>query len=444
MASLSVPTLAPTTGVSESSDRLVNEPRPSSEYDKSQTATWLVYATLFASLSIIVGLIWDISWHRTVGRDTFWTYPHVLEQIAAIVAGLGSGWLVLHTTFARTATADAERQSSVRVWGFRGPLGAWICIWGAVMMVTSAPFDNWWHNAYGLDVKIISPPHMVLAVGMVAIEVGALLIAIAAYNRETITDEQATATNETRDWTFGMIFVTAAGVIIGMIATAILERAGFANEMHSSFFYQLTACLFPLLLVACARGSSGAHLRWPATLAATVYMMITLIMMWVLQLFHATPMLAPIYNPVTHMVPPPFPFLLVVPAIGIDILVRRFDRGNDQSGRDQSTHGRSARDWFLAAAIGVMFLITFGFVQWCFADFLMSPHARNFFFGADQWDYNIRPGLWQHMYWIMDRGPDGTFDATRFTQGLMVASLCAIVSARAGLGIGNALRRVKR
>ena len=30
-------------------------------------------------------------------------------------------------------------------------------------MLTSAPFDNWWHDAYGLDVKIISPPHMFLA-----------------------------------------------------------------------------------------------------------------------------------------------------------------------------------------------------------------------------------------------------------------------------------------
>ncbi len=28
-------------------------------------------------------------------------------------------------------------------------------------MITSAPFDDWWHNAYGLDVKILSPPHVV-------------------------------------------------------------------------------------------------------------------------------------------------------------------------------------------------------------------------------------------------------------------------------------------
>ncbi len=53
----------------------------------------------------------------------------------------------------------------MRFWGFSGPLGAWVTIWGTFVMITSAPFDNWWHNAYGLDVKIVSPPHMVLAAG---------------------------------------------------------------------------------------------------------------------------------------------------------------------------------------------------------------------------------------------------------------------------------------
>ena len=39
-------------------------------------------------------------------------------------------------------------------------------------MLASAPFDDWWHNAYGLDVRIISPPHMVLAAGFFGIELG--------------------------------------------------------------------------------------------------------------------------------------------------------------------------------------------------------------------------------------------------------------------------------
>ena len=50
-------------------------------------------------------------------------------------------------------------------------------------MLASAPFDDWWHNAYGLDVKIISPPHMVLAAGFFGIEFGTVMLMLAFMNR---------------------------------------------------------------------------------------------------------------------------------------------------------------------------------------------------------------------------------------------------------------------
>src|SRR5437773_2722000 len=37
---------------------------------------WYVAATLVAATSAKVGIIWDISWHRSIGRDTFWTPAH--------------------------------------------------------------------------------------------------------------------------------------------------------------------------------------------------------------------------------------------------------------------------------------------------------------------------------------------------------------------------------
>src|SRR6266849_4525266 len=144
------------------------------------SAPWYLYAVLFASTSVIVGLIWDISWHRSVGRDTFWTPAHLAIYLGGIVAGLSCGWLALRTTF---AGSPEEKAASVPFWGFSAPLGAWFCIWGALAMVTAGPFDNWWHEAYGLDVKILSPPHAVLGLGIHAIQVGALLMALAWQNR---------------------------------------------------------------------------------------------------------------------------------------------------------------------------------------------------------------------------------------------------------------------
>src|SRR6266850_1005603 len=141
---------------------------------------WYVIAVLVAATSAVVGVIWDISWHRTIGRDTFLTPAHLAIYASGVIAGLSCGWLVLKTTF---VGSDAERAAAVRFWGFRGPLGAWLCIWGALAMIVSAPFDNWWHNAYGLDVKVLSPPHIVLTFGLIAIRFGTLLFILGQLNR---------------------------------------------------------------------------------------------------------------------------------------------------------------------------------------------------------------------------------------------------------------------
>src|SRR5574341_995301 len=89
---------------------------------------WSVYAVLFASTSVVVGVMWDISWHQTIGRDTFWTPAHLAIYLGGLVAGLTCGWRALRVTFAGTS---AERAESVPFWGFAAPLGAWVSIWGA-------------------------------------------------------------------------------------------------------------------------------------------------------------------------------------------------------------------------------------------------------------------------------------------------------------------------
>ena len=367
---------------------------------------WPLYAVLFSSVSIVIGLIWDISWHRTIGRDTFWSPPHVLEQLAALVAGSSCGWLVLRTTF---SGRPEDKAASVRFWGFRGPLGAWVCVWGTLMMVTSAPFDNWWHNAYGLDVKILSPPHMVLAWGMIAIQIGAMLMAVSRQNRATPSQQRR----------LGLLYAASAGILLTMHSTVIMEYAAFPNDMHSAQFYRVTALGLPLILVATSRPS---RLRWPATTTASIYMGIVLVLMWTLQLFPATAKLAPIYNPVTHMVPPPFPLLLIVPAVAIDMLMRRL-RG---------------RDWLLAIGAGVMFVTLMLVAHWWWAEFLLTPYARNSFFAADQWDYYIKPGDWRYQFWTAETG---IMDMAR---GLAIAVATAIVTSRIGLWVGSGLARVQR
>src|SRR6266566_3311002 len=74
---------------------------------------WHIYAVLFASSCIIVGVIWDISWHMTIGRDTFWTPAHLAIYLGGVVAGLTCGWIALTATF--SATPDTT-MPTVRFW----------------------------------------------------------------------------------------------------------------------------------------------------------------------------------------------------------------------------------------------------------------------------------------------------------------------------------------
>src|SRR5512140_4005789 len=147
---------------------------------RAEAVPWLVWANAIASMCISTGLYWDISWHETIGRDSFWTPAHLLIQFGAVLGAFGSAWVIMRTTFGGDTE---ERRNSVNVLGFRAPLGAFIAAWGGGAMLTSAPFDNWWHEAYGLDVKIISPPHMLLAIGIAGIVWGGLLLTVAEMNR---------------------------------------------------------------------------------------------------------------------------------------------------------------------------------------------------------------------------------------------------------------------
>ena len=363
-----------------------------------------VWVTLIAATSVIIGVIWDISWHRSIGRDTFWTPAHLAIYLGGVLGGGACGWLVLRTTFAPTAGGEVP---GVRFWGFRGPLGAWLCIWGAIAMITSAPLDNWWHNAYGLDVKVLSPPHTVLALGMLGIQFGALLLALAEQNR---------AGDKGRH---GLLVAWLAGVLIQNASVLGIEQVGFANEARTALYYQVGAALFPTALVAAGR---AAGIRWGATAAAGAYMAISMVMIWVLQPFPATPKLAPVFNPLTHMVPPPFPVVLIVPAAVIDVLLRRVGTG---------------RDWRLSVFTGVGFLAAFVVTQWVASEFLLSPYARNAFFGVDNWDYSSRLGPWRYEFWRTATDP---VTAT----GVAWAALFAVAGARVGLWCGSWLSQIKR
>src|SRR5580704_17508204 len=79
---------------------------------------WYIWSCLIAVISSVVGGGWDISWHESIGRDTFWTTPHILIQLCGVISGLSCGYLILSTTFQKNSSLRAH---SISMWGFRGP-----------------------------------------------------------------------------------------------------------------------------------------------------------------------------------------------------------------------------------------------------------------------------------------------------------------------------------
>jgi len=82
--------------------------------------------------------------------------------------------------------------------------------------------------------------------------------------------------------------------------------------------------------------------------------------------------------------------------------------------------------------------------HWFWAEFMLSPAARNYFFGVDHWDYSSRPGPWRYQYWNLDTDRNGNWSLTVFLERMLKAVVIAIVSSRLGLAWGRSMSRIKR
>ena len=369
---------------------------------------WFIWVLFVGVVSVVVGGYWDISWHMSIGRDTFWTPAHIAIQMCGILAGFSCGYLILSTTF---GDDPALRAASVEVWKFRGPLGAFIACWGGATMLSSAPFDNWWHNAYGLDVKIFSPPHVVLDSGVLAIQAGAVVLIASTMNRANPKIAQK----------LDRILLLLGGMVT-MLALTVVWESTYRVLMHSASCYRAIAIVLPVVLIGFAAVSRN---RWACTIVAAVYMGYAMFMLWLFPLFPATPKLGPVYQHITHMVPMEFPLLVVIPAIALDLARSRFSVWNK---------------WTQAALMGVVCLASFIAVQWPFADFLISPASANWFFGTKYFAYFARPNGFdvRHLFFPVER------TALEFWSVMAEALVLAILSSRLGLAWGEWVRKVRR
>lgn len=118
-------------------------------------------AVLLAGLLVVMtGFFWDVAWHIGTGRDEFLlSPPHValLTGISLIGAAGGvASW---------TATRDGA-PVGWRLGRWRLPGGAAVMIAASAIAVAGFGVDELWHRAYGIDVTMWSPPHLLMIVPM--------------------------------------------------------------------------------------------------------------------------------------------------------------------------------------------------------------------------------------------------------------------------------------
>ena len=284
--------------------------------------------------------------------------------------------------------------------------------WGGFCMLTSAPYDNWWHNSFGLDVMILSPPHVVLLIGIFVMGLGGLILTTGQMNRSV---------GAAREKLKGILLYSGS-LLLCLLMMLGYEYIGDQTLMHSAIYYRVLGMIAPVVLIGVSRASGH---RWASTIVAAIYTVLWLAANLVFPLFPAHAKLGPVFTPITHMVPLGFPVLLLPGAFVLDVVLNRFSR---------------MRDLWKAAMAAAGFLAVSIAVNWPFAYFMMSPYARNRVFAMNEFTYNTPPSQY-HLAWQLQ-----AYEKTRmeFWIGIGIALVATAISARIGMLWGDWMHRIRR
>ncbi|MEO7157022.1 MAG: hypothetical protein ABI039_05635, partial [Vicinamibacterales bacterium] len=217
------------------------------------------------------------------------------------------------------------------------------------------------------------------------------------------------------------LFLYVGGTVLCESLLIKLESIS-RSDQHNARFYIVVLIGTPAVLAALAIASQR---KWASTIIAAVYSAFGVAFLWILPLFPAEPKLGPVFRQVTHFIPWEFPLLIVVPAFVMDLLMQRTT---------------AWRPLTRALVVGLAFFAAFVAVQWPFADFMLSPAARNWFFGGAYVDFATPPRSPLARYEFFYREPERML----FWRGMLIAAMMSWLMAWVGIHAGRAMQKVRR
>ena len=154
--------------------------RPIDEVAHEKLRLRLLFSVAIFKLFNFIGGAWDIQWHVEIGRDSLFIPPHLVVMVAFFSGvALVMAMIAYETGLSRAGHKPAH---TVRLGPFQSSWSVFAILFGYSFALLSALFDELWHEIFGLDVTLWSPPHLLIMASTVVVDFS-LLLGIAASSR---------------------------------------------------------------------------------------------------------------------------------------------------------------------------------------------------------------------------------------------------------------------
>ena len=308
---------------------------------KSYQTSLLLYFLISIGVGMqIGGSNWDIVWHGSRNVESFLTPPHtvIYSGVALSIASI-----IFRILFFFQVKINHNNRRMLIPYILKSrpilPFPIKLSIIGAILQITAGPFDFWWHTKFGFD-GLLSPPHSILATGMLFMALGGLLGVYRHYKTNSLSFVSRTC------------FVISCGIFlmvaVGMI---LLFTLPFSKGQYFDFnpepFIAIFAAiiLIPFVISLCLTAISSSS-KIPF-----IFTSITAVII-------AIQTSATIISNSYFIGIFPFYLLNILPAIVVDIILLKYNIRKKSNVNDSS---EPAKRYIFASMLLSLFFITIFF-----------------------------------------------------------------------------------